>query len=84
MAKTTMLRRAACVSLLLLGGFCAGTALQPETPARAWDREEPTRQAFLAGSERALPILQEMSETLKQIDGRLEKIEKAVAQAASR
>lgn len=83
MAKTTMARRVTCVGLLLLGGYCVGTAFHPETSARAWEGDTPPRQAFLAGSERALPILQDISKTLKQIDARLEKIEKAAAQATS-
>ena len=83
MAKTTMARRVACAGLLLLGGFCAGAAFHPETPAKAGVRKTPPREAFLAGSERALPVLHNISETLKQIDARLMRIEKAVDQATN-
>jgi hypothetical protein len=68
--------------LLLLGGFWVGAASDPESPAQAGVRETPPRKAFLAGSERSLPILQEISDTLKQIDGRLMRIEKAVTETA--
>ena len=83
MAKTTMARQVACAGLLLLGGFWAGGAFHPETAAKAGVRKTPPREAFLAGSERALSVLQDISETLKRIDARLMRIEKAVDQATS-
>jgi hypothetical protein len=59
-----------------------GFTYQAQLPARASVRESPPRQAFLAGGERSLPILQEISGTLKQIDERLARIEKTLAAAA--
>lgn len=74
----------ACLALLVAGAFCLGTSLRPQSAARAGVRETTPREHFLAGSERSLPVLQEISTTLKQIDGRLSRIEKAVATAAQR
>ena len=65
----------------LLGTFWAGTWLNRPASLRADVRETPPKEAFLAGGERAVPILQEISATLKRIDARLAKIEKAVVPA---
>jgi hypothetical protein len=79
------------MGLLLLGAFWAGSVFQPERGAsaagkaagRAAGRQPPPPQPFLAGSERALPILQEIAATLKRIDDRLARIEKLMAVRAA-
>jgi hypothetical protein len=40
----------------------------------------PTNEPFRAGDERSLPVLKDILTTLKQIDGRLERIEKKIAE----
>jgi hypothetical protein len=39
----------------------------------------PPNQPFLTGDERSIPVLKESLATLRQIDGRLERIEKLLA-----
>ena len=76
--------RVACITLLVLVAFCVGTAVRPAAEARAGVREAAPTPHFLAGGERAVPVLEEISETLKRIDTRLSRIEKTVAEAAMR
>ena len=84
MSKTKLtLGRTACLALLLMGAFWAGAVLRPQPAARASVREVTPKRHFLAGGERAVPVLQEISATLKQIDLRLSRIEKAIVAAAA-
>ncbi len=76
--------RIAGLTLVVLIAFCAGTSLRPPPAARAGVREGTPTPHFLAGGERALPVLEEISKTLKQIDTRLSRIEKIAADAAGR
>ena len=76
--------QAAVAIAVLSGTFWAGATLPAPSHARAGIRETPPKQHFLSGSERALPILTEMSATLKQIDARLAKIEKTIETAAKK
>jgi hypothetical protein len=77
--------------LLLLGAFWAGNVFAPEGGASAagsaarsaLGRKTTPQEPFLAGSERALPVLLEISATLKRIDDRLARIEKTLAAAAA-
>ncbi len=85
MAKTRLARgRIVCLMLLVLGAFCAGTAFQPSPAVRAGVRQTTSKEHFLAGGERSVPVLKEIAKTLRQIDTRLAKIEKALAAAAGR
>jgi len=85
MAKAKPLfAQAACVLILLFAAFCVGTSLQPQPSAKAAVRKAAPKPHFLSGSERSLPILQEISQTLKRIDGHLAKIEEMVAAASQR
>ena len=62
---------------VLLGALCGRPpAGQSRVPADA-----PVGH-FLSGSERSLPVLEEISATLKRIDERLERLEKIAIQAA--
>jgi hypothetical protein len=76
------LRRLAAVGIIVLGAYLAGSLLRPPRAANADVRHSPPRQAFLAGGERAVPILQDIAATLKRIDDRLARLEKTVAAAA--
>jgi hypothetical protein len=49
--------------------------------ARADVTEEPAQKQFLSGGARSEIVLREISETLKRIDGRLERMENAVRAA---
>ncbi len=54
----------------------------PGTPdALAEVREQAAPRAFLSGGERSEILLREISETLKRIDSRLERLERAVYEA---
>lgn len=70
------------LGLLLVGaiGFAAGAVWQASSTVHADVTELPRRDAFLAGGERSELVLREISGTLKKMDGRLERIEKVVAE----
>ena len=76
--------RAGGTAAILLASFWAGTFLRPQPASTADVRKAPAKQHFLAGSERSVPILQEISETLKRMDARLARIEGIVAAAAEK
>ena len=61
--------------------MAAALALPKAAPA---DPVRPTSspQYFKSGSERSLPVLVEIKETLERIDSRLQRIEEAVVSAA--
>jgi len=80
--KGQRLRRLAAVGIIVLGAYLAGSSLRLPPEANADVRPSPPRQAFLAGGERAVPILQDIAATLKRIDDRLARLEKTVAAAA--
>ncbi len=69
----------------LAGALLAGTlwAFAPAAApdARAEGRAPPAR-AFLSGGERSEIVLREIAEILRRIDGRLERLEKAVFEEA--
>jgi hypothetical protein len=72
------------IALLLAVGFWAGASFQPQTAVTAEARRGAKPQQFLSGAERSLPILQEMSDTLKRMEACLLRIEKMEAAAARR
>ena len=76
------LGKSACLILLVLGALCVGISVRPQPEAGAAVREATPKEHFLSGSERSLPLLEEISATLKKIDARLAKIEKTLATAA--
>jgi len=76
------LRRLAAVGIIVSGAYLAGSLFRAPPEANADVRRSPQRQAFLAGGERAVPILQDIAATLKRIDDRLARLEKTVAAAA--
>ena len=71
-------RRAGGLSLLLLGAFWLGSTLAPRMVATAEAQQSAGPEPFLTGDERALPIQREILATLKQIDERLERMEKLI------
>ena len=74
------------LAALLAGAlvFMAGVAWAPQGAAPADVRRGPKREAFLAGSERSIPILEDIAATLHRIDTRLAHIEKLLEQSAER
>lgn len=81
--KTTFVRLG-WLTMLLVGSFWAGTCFQPQPASSAEVRKGTPRTHFLSGGERAVPILLEISDTLKRIDSRLARIEETIATAAER
>lgn len=71
---------------VLAGALLVGTlwAFWPAAApvAGAEGRNPPPPRAFLSGGERSEIILREIAEILRRIDGRLERLEKAVFEAA--
>ncbi|MEZ6052684.1 MAG: hypothetical protein R3C02_15065 [Planctomycetaceae bacterium] len=68
------------VLLLLACGFLIGRSTFDSSIVQADVRETPRREAFQSGDERSVAILNEISSTLKRIDGRLERLERAIPQ----
>ena len=61
-----------------LGMLLAGNVSRLSTTAQGDVRETPVPRTFLSGGERSEAVLKEMAETLKHIDARLERFEKAL------
>ena len=69
-------------ALVILGALLLG-ALSGRPPAdKSGISGDLPAGHFLSGSERSLPVLQEISATLKRIDERLVRLEKIAVQAA--
>ncbi len=71
-------RRAGWLAAWLLGAFWLGSTLAPRIVATAEAQQAAAPEPFLTGDERALPIQREILATLKQIDERLERMEKVI------
>ena len=69
----------AILGALLFGALCGKP---PAGRSRVSDDAPPMH--FLSGSERSLPVLQEISATMKRIDERLARLEKIAMQAAEK
>jgi hypothetical protein len=86
MARNRMYRNIIGLAALLLATFWLGAALplrtartaDVQTPRMNLDnvQQAPPKESFLGGDERSLPVLKEIAATVKQMDGRLERIEK--------
>ena len=68
---------AGCLALAIAAGYAPWTGI-----ATAEVRNETPREAFKSGGERSEIVLREMSETLRRIDGRLERMEALLREAA--
>ena len=66
--------------LFVLAAFWIGTAYHPESALHAQVKRVGPTEAFQAGDQLALPVLQKILATLRRIDERLERFEK-LAQA---
>jgi hypothetical protein len=67
----------------LLGAFWWGSTFRPRTGATAEIQQVESPERFLAGDERSIPILKEIAATVKQIDARLERLEKSLEKSRS-
>ena len=76
--------RVGWTATILLASFWAGTFLRPQPASTADVRKGAPKEHFLSGSERSIPLLQEISDTLKRMDTRLSRIEEIVAAAAKK
>jgi hypothetical protein len=77
-------RWAACVGLATLGLVLALAWPRPTSTVGGEIRELPPRETFLSGGARSEVVLREMSETLRRIDLRLERFERALRDAEQR
>ncbi len=68
--------------LCFLVAFALGQALQAPAQLRTTFESPPPRETFLSGGERSERILRDISAILKQMDGRLARIEQAASDAA--
>ena len=66
-----------CLALAIAVGYAPWAGV-----ATAEVRNETPREAFKSGGERSELVLREMSETLRRIDGRLERMEALMREAA--
>ena len=71
------IRGSLLLAALMAGCLWMGAELRASASARADTRTSPPKEHFQSGSERSLPILKEISATLRRIDARLANIEKA-------
>jgi hypothetical protein len=67
----------------LLGACWWGSAVPPRTAVTAEIKQPESAEPFLAGDERSIPVLKEIAATVKQIDARLERIEKFIEKSRS-
>lgn len=79
--STTLTRSMAYLGLAALGLLLATAWPQPSRTVGGEIRESPPREAFLSGGARSEIVLREISETLKRIDLRLERFERAIRDA---
>ena len=69
-------------ALVILGALLLGALCGRPPAGRTRGEVDPQMGHFLAGSERSLPVLEEISATMKRIDERLARLEKIAMQAA--
>lgn len=70
--------KAAWLGWLAFVLLVAAIAVPRVSTLQAEIHEQPRPQAFLSGAERSEAVLKEIAETLRRIDGRLERLEKAI------
>jgi hypothetical protein len=61
--------------VLVAAGVVSGAALSTSSEAQGEIRATPQPQAFQSGSQLSVPVLREISATLRQIDARLARLE---------
>ena len=80
----TSLRNYLCAAALLGAGMFIGSNVT--MPTIAWGQivQTPHQQHMLSGSQMSVPILQDISATLKEIDGRLSRMESVAKQLGNK
>ena len=78
--------RYAFFAVLIIAAFATGSLLQPIASSDAQTRfgsvqPSPAPPTFESGSQRSLPVLQEILATLRRMDGRLERLETRMLEA---
>lgn len=78
------LRYLICAMALLGGGVFIGSSVS--MPSIAWGQiiTTPQQQHMLSGGQMSVPILQDISATLKEIDGRLSRMENLAKQLGNK
>ena len=74
--------RSVALVLLLLGAYALGRSLSALAQVPSPFDNPPPRQHFLSGSERSEAVLHDILATLRQMDDRLARIERATLDAA--
>ncbi len=72
----TRIKGSLLLAALMAGCLWVGAEFRVSSSARAESRTKPPPEHFQSGSERSIPILKEISATLKRIDAKLANIEK--------
>jgi hypothetical protein len=78
------LRHATCAAALVVAGMFLGANVTRPTDAWAQIITTPQPQHMLSGGQLSVPILQDISATLHQIDGRLSRLEDVAKQMANK
>jgi hypothetical protein len=78
------MRNCLCAAALLGAGMFLGANVT--MPTIAWGQivQTPHQQHMLSGSQMSVPILQDISATLKEIDGRLVRMESLAKQMGNK
>ncbi len=64
------------LAAILLAAFWFSSAVPSRTAVTAEIKQAESKEPFIAGDERSIPILKDIAATVKEIDARLERIEK--------
>jgi hypothetical protein len=75
--KRDVFYRLATSAALVVGGMAIGATVDSSNRALGEVRSGPPPTAFQSGSQMSVPILKEIASTLRQMDGRLAKLETA-------
>lgn len=80
----TSLRNCLCAAALVGAGMFIGANVT--MPTIAWGQivQTPQQQHMLSGGQMSVPILQDISATLKEIDGRLSRMETLAKQLSNK
>ena len=75
--------RAASYVVVAIAGMTLWAAIPPTNQAQGEVRATPEPQSFQTGGQLSVPVLREISATLRQIDGRLARLETVAAKLQS-
>jgi hypothetical protein len=78
------LRNTLCAAALVGAGMFIGSSVTMPTIAWGQIKTVPQQQHMLSGGQMSVPILQDISATLKEIDGRLSRMESLAKQLGNK